>query len=178
MIRDFSIRVYVFFAFVLLGAFIPFFFLGFVYYFKGEGWGGVLRDVLQSGELMVISTGLAAGAAGDLLVSTLQDREKRPRGLVIANFGAAYVFLMCAAFLYAEVAGARPAQTLATKLVTVMSVTTFALSIAIVLSTMWARRGPIPPFACRKGEANTGCLAPPRPSSFMGPKSGQTVISR
>jgi hypothetical protein len=83
--------------FVTFSAFLPFVVLAYSQYIHGE-WPS-LSNVLHPGDLVLICTAIAAGAAGDLLGNV--GREIRWFGVIGAVFGAMVVFY-AGCFLFAR----------------------------------------------------------------------------
>jgi hypothetical protein len=137
MTRNFAYRVAVFAA-VLSLSLIPFWVLGLMTWETAGSWTQVLGEVVQSGEVMVISAGLAAGAAGDLMLSTrAQGFSGRLSGLVLLNFWMAMVFLMFSSNLYAVIAhGVHTERAVAAHQVNLYSAVSFVMSVLVVVSTM------------------------------------------
>jgi hypothetical protein len=138
VVRNILVRVSVFVV-VLALSFAPFGALGYMGWLVpgGETWTEIVREVVQSAELLVIATGLVAGAAGDLVLSTLRQESAGGKftSAVLANFTLAMAFLLCASVLYARIALSRrvggphvPAEWI---------VYGFAFSILMVINTMW-----------------------------------------
>jgi hypothetical protein len=128
----------IFLAFVVVGAFGPFVALGLRNSARGEAHGlrDALLDVLHSGELIAISTGLVAGAGGDRVLSNLLSKN-RPF-LTVSNFIGGYIVLPYGALAYAGLQSARhSAHPPSTKLVTTISIGALVLSVMMAFTTMW-----------------------------------------
>jgi uncharacterized membrane protein len=134
--RKIAVRVMVFWT-VLIFSFLPFLTAWIQRFLVGGDISTyVIREFVHSGEPLVMAIGFVAGAAGDLLTSTLRQEPARGRFTfaVIANFVASIAFLYAASFLYAAVFARPPGGGDAPAWMIVLG---FFLSILIVISTMW-----------------------------------------
>lgn len=139
MLTKFVRRIFVFFM-VLAFSLLPFAYIG----LTGEmvhGPGGMLaafRKVVQSGEALIIATGIAATAAGDFMLSTYSEGPRRLRSPAMLNFFGATLFLLASSTTYGFVEmNSEMGRPFALHQMIQLSAMSILMALLIVLSTTW-----------------------------------------
>jgi hypothetical protein len=138
MFRNLALRTQMWVAFPVMVPFLPFLALGVRNTLAGGsgGIGGDLLEVLYSGELILISTALVAGAIADNAVAMLRGGPARIIDFTIVYMGV--TFVIAGSWLYAVIAPSlKEAGQSHSHHVATISVGAFVFSLLIGAATIW-----------------------------------------
>ena len=136
--EDFAQRAQLWFFFPVVVPFLPFLALGFNRYMataSGGIWDG-LHEVLYSGELLLISTALVAGAIADSMVAARTGGYTRIIDIAIVAVGINFVIAGSLAYALIAPSAKEEAHSHSHQVAT-LSVVAFVLSLLIGVATIW-----------------------------------------